>query len=192
MILERIQTFSNHQSDNTADDNRSKQIRDETIDNLKQKNGNVIQTAPNLISNIGSLEKLSSQQRAVPPSLGNIKCDHCSHVAVNKHVMELHMKHVHQKRFVCEHCNYSTGDNGWLYTHVKADHINDTNAYKSVKSGKDETKNIDHDTKDVTEQNSKEKEPTDDSNQNVAGHASRGKVMRGRGNGRFFHGGRGR
>ena len=44
----------------------------------------------------------------------------------------------------------------------------------------------------MTEQHSKEKDPTDDSNQNVTGHPRRGRVMRGRGNGRFFRGGRGR
>ena len=64
--------------------------------------------------------------------------------------------------------------------------------YKSVKSGKDDAKTMEHDTKDVTEQHSKEKEPTDENNQNVSVHSSRGRVMRGRGNGRFFRGGRGR
>ena len=45
--------------------------------------------------------------------------------------------------------------------------------YKSVKSGKDETKKIEHDTKDVTEQHSKQKDPTNGSNQNVTGHPRR-------------------
>ena len=61
--------------------------------------------------------------------------------------------------------------------------------YKSVKSGKDDAKTMEHDTKDVTEQHSKEKEPTSENNQNVSVHSSRGRVMRGRGNGRFFRGG---
>jgi len=95
----------------------------EAIKNPNQINGIAFNSTAQPIMN-GSLDKTPTHVRVAPPSSSNIKCDQCNYAAGNKHVMELHIKHVHEKRFVCEYCNYSTGDNRWLSTHVKSVHLN--------------------------------------------------------------------
>ena len=49
-------------------------------------------------------------------------CEKCDHKSATQNLLRLHTKNVHEKNFVFEQCNLSTGTRANLVTHINAVH----------------------------------------------------------------------